>query len=340
MDENRGGQKSPIDRLRESAGSFDLNVPGDDSDVHDLISTGDRLLAVKGKAVYEIRMADEVDPQRTNARIPNTVQKILSFGAESHWVGATLLTARQLLDRTYLPSRIDVEAAFGLIIRIAQDISANYELAQTYLDQEQRIIDTLNPKIRPDRSFVVPAVGSVESRCKEFIQKLDHAVAGLFDVVQLFYIDVGRGGWEAFKEKIDREDAGVDNFPEFLAGSVPLLVQVRNARNCVEHPRPEQRIAVSDFYLDADGRLGLPSIEVVHPKSALARTPIRKFLVSTMREVVHAVELMVVFLCARHVESVGAFPVQVVEVPEDKRRLNSVRYGYGLITRGGVVPMS
>jgi hypothetical protein len=339
-DEQTDAVKSLIDRLRNGAGSFDLNVPGDDSELQEMITTGARLLVVKGKGVYEIRLADDVDPERKNVNAPNTIQKVLAHGAGAHWVGAILLTGYRLLDRTYLSDAVDIDTAFDLILKLSQDASANYELVERYLEQEQHIIQNLDPTIRQDRSFLVPALGNVEARCKEFLQRADHALKTLFDIVQLFYSDVGRGGWEAFKAKIDQQGAKIDNFPEFLKETVPLLVQVRNARNSVEHPRPEQRIEVADFSLTQASRLQLPTIEIVHPKTGLAPISVREFFVSTMSQIVQISELMVVFLCARHTKPNPTLPVEVVELPECKRRLKSVRYEYGLIIGKDVVPMS
>jgi hypothetical protein len=56
----------PIDTLRDGAASLEIKTPGDDSAILEMISTGDRLLVVKGKGIYEVKLADEVDPERTN----------------------------------------------------------------------------------------------------------------------------------------------------------------------------------------------------------------------------------------------------------------------------------
>ena len=67
----------PIDKLRDGAVSIEIRTPGDDSAISEMISTGDRLLVVKGKGIYEIKLADQVDPERTNISAPNTIQKVL-----------------------------------------------------------------------------------------------------------------------------------------------------------------------------------------------------------------------------------------------------------------------
>src|SRR5690606_20921983 len=91
----------------------------------------------------------------------------------------------------------------------------------------------------------------------------------LFRIVRLFYPDVRSGGWEALKKRIDEGPQVLDNFSLFLAEIVPFLQLIRNARNCVEHPREEQKLVVSDFCVDSQNVLRSPSIQIVHPRTPL-----------------------------------------------------------------------
>lgn len=305
-----------------------------------MISTGDRLLVVKGKGIYEIKLADQVDPERTNIGAPNTIQRVLSYGAEAPWVGAVVLTAHQLLQSSCSPSNINGAEAFALVLEIAEDVAGAHELVANYRNAEDAATKSLDPKIRNDRSVVVPALGNVEPRCNEFLQRSDHALRELFRLVRMFYSDVGSGGWEGLKTKINRESQNIDNFPQFLDETVPFLQLIRNARNCVEHPRPEQRLVVVDFSVDSKNVLLPPMIEIVHPRTPLPKVPVSAFFTQILGNLVRVVELMVVFLCARHVSAAGGFHIQVVEFPQERRRSPHVRYGYGAMIDGQIIPMS
>jgi len=332
--------KRPIDKLRDGAGSFDLSTPDDDSEISEMITVDGRLLVVKGKGVYEIKLADQVDPDRTNIGIPNTIQRILPFGSAHPWVGAVILTAHKLLKSNYLPKEIDCDRALALVLDIAEDIAATHELVEKYLEAQEAATGSLDPKIRKDRSIIVPPLGNVAVRCNEFLQKSDHALRELFKLVKMFYPDVGSGGWESLKSKIEQGPKDIDNFSQFLSNALPLLQLVRNARNCVEHPRKEQRLEVADFSVDASNNLLPPMIEIIHPKTPLEKMPVADFIVQILQNLVEVVELMLVFLCARHVQSQAGFPVQVVEIPPDRRRSENVRYGYGLANGDQIIPMS
>ena len=333
-------KRRPIDKLRSGAGSLEISTPDDDSAISEMISIDDRLLVVKGKGIYEIKLADQVDPERTNIDVPNTIQRILPYGAEDSWIGAVVLTANQLLQSPCLSSNINGAEAFAMVLEIAKDIAGAHELVEKYCDAENVAARSLDPKIRKDRSIIVPALGNIKTRCNEFLQRSDHALRKLLRLVRMFYSDVRSGGWEALKTKIERESKDIDSFPQFLDETVPFLQLIRNARNCVEHPRPEQRLVTVDFSVDAKNTPLPPTVEIIDPRTPLPRVSVNAFFTQTLENLVRVVELMVVFLCARHVSTIGSFPVQVVEFPQERRRSPHVRYGYGTIIGSEIVPMS
>ena len=225
---------------------------------------------VKGKGIYEVKLADQVDPERTNISVPNTIQQILPYGAQDSWVGAVVLTANNLLQSPWLLSDINGAEAFLVVLEIAEDIAGAHELMEEYRDAENVAARSFDPKIRKDRSIVLPALGNIETRCNEYLQRSDHALWELFRVVQIFYPDIRSGRWKGLKAKIDEESKDIDNFPQFLDEKVPFLHFIRNARNCVEHPKPEQRLVTVDFGVNARNVLLPPSIEIIDLKNTSA----------------------------------------------------------------------
>jgi hypothetical protein len=103
-------KKRPIERLRDGAVSLEVKTPDDDSAITGMITFGDRLLVVKEKGIYEIKLADQIDPERKNIQVPNTVQRVLPYGSNEPWVGAVLLTGHELLKKEILNEQIDVDS--------------------------------------------------------------------------------------------------------------------------------------------------------------------------------------------------------------------------------------
>lgn len=333
--------KRAIDRLRESAASTTVKTPDDDSEITDMVVINDTMHIIKELGIYEFRFADEIDPERTNPEIPNTIQRVLKFGSSSEWVGKTLLTGKVLFNKSYFPKNINCDEAMSLMFKIVKNIGAMQELVNRFEKHESSALKTLDNKVKEDRSFHMPAVGEVDTHCKTFSQKADHAARELLDLVKLYYgKDAGKKWFEGFTEKIEKSELNSDNFAEFLRDILPLLQLIRNARNCAEHHKSDECIITTDFSINTSRELVLPTIQIVHPRTPQEAIPVAQYMRSITDHFVDIVELMTVFLCARHVQPPSGFPIQVCLIPEEKRSNKHVRYGFGMFDGTNVIPVS
>lgn len=326
--------KRPIDRLREGAGSVEITTPGDDSAVVGLIPFDEKMLVVKGGGIYRVMLADQIDPGRTNLHTPNTVQRILPYGADAEWVGASVLTAHYFLKGPCPPRGVDCDAAFQHMLSFAVELAGAHDIANVMRDAEQAALASTSAGAKADRSMILPSLGNVGPRCKEFLQRADHALQSLFDLAKLFHPSLGPGGWPGLTTITATEPEEIDNFKSFLAEMVPVMQMIRNARNCSEHPRPEQRLELTDFRLDEMNTLHLPGIAVVHPQTPVAAASTRTFFQQVLADVAHVGELLPVFLCARKAAPIGGMPVHVIELPPERRKYRHARYAYGAVLDG------
>lgn len=337
MSKKDNDQKGRIDRLRDGGGSLEVKTPDDDSAITGMISHGDSLLVVKEKGVYAIKLADQIDPERKNINVPNTIQRILPYGSSEPWVGATLLTGSELLKKEILHEHVDTERAMSLVVEIAQNIAGAFDILNAINSSQTNELEKYDLRIKKDRSVILPSMTGLTNKCKEFLQKTDHALDNLFKMVKVFYPNVGKGGWKSLKKVVEKENPPIDNFCEFLNQILPFLLFVRNARNCVEHPRNEQRIIVTDFSIDANNKLLPPLIEVVHPKTTQPAAPVVNLMRYVLDNIINTIELTLAFLCNRHIRPIDGFPVQVYEFPADQRRTENVKYGYGVAMENRII---
>ncbi len=331
--------KQVIDLLREGAGSINVSVEEDDSEVTDMLSLGDNLIIVKRLGIYRIMMADQIDPARTNPDVSNTVQRITPFGSDEEFIGKILLTAYGFFHKGYLVADLDSIAVMDHVVEITKNIGEMKSLADRFAADQFEVARKFYGEIGQDRSLVIPSIGNVDIRVREYVQKVDHALQSLFDIVKLFYSEVGKGGWEGLLRYIDSSQP-IDNFADFLKGALPFLIQIRSIRNAIEHERPDMRLVATDFSINARNELVPPLVKLVHPKAPLDEVPARELKATILTTTVDVVELMLVYLCARHIDPSQELSVQVVEIPEERRKSPNVRYGYGVMVGGQLVPLS
>jgi hypothetical protein len=79
-----------------------------------------------------------------------------------------------------------------------------------------------------------------------------------------------------------------------------------------------------------------PSIGIIHPHTSMRATPVSEFMSGVQEQLVAIVEQTIAFMCSKHVRPpMAAFPVQIVEWPEENRWQKHVRYSYGLYDANG-----
>jgi len=93
--------KRLIDRVRDSALSMQIGGQ-EDGGVSVMIDMGSALYVVKEHAIYAVRLADQVDPERTNVAVPNTQQRIMSMGTHDPEVARIFLTAYTMFKSMHL----------------------------------------------------------------------------------------------------------------------------------------------------------------------------------------------------------------------------------------------
>jgi hypothetical protein len=96
--------KRPIDRKREAGGMMDIGMPNDPGPIKLVFAAGGTFLAIKEKGIYAIKLADEIDPGRTNPDIPNAYSTYWPT-APIHFCRRTSITSQnQAFPEVTLPS--------------------------------------------------------------------------------------------------------------------------------------------------------------------------------------------------------------------------------------------
>ena len=125
-----------------------------------------------------------------------------------------------------------------------------------------------------------------------------------------------------------------DPFSKVLELATPLLLLVRNTRNCLEHG-DLNGVITTDFDPQADGTNLAPSIEVDVRKSKHDRCPISLFMDRTTKALLGAFEMIVVHMCAKCIQSFAGIPVLVGPLCDEYKKAWHVRFAYGSYGQDG-----
>jgi hypothetical protein len=327
----------PIDKVRNSG--LSITLPADTGGITDMGEINGALHMIGGSAIYRVQLADEIDPERTNIAVPNTHQKVLSYGTDFAYVRQTLMTARRLFSNKVLGPAFNYKSGINLSFEALQDLAAMYDIRKNVRARFDKIAEDLQNVAVERRSMTVPSMGDVRGESKAFLQKADHVAVALFNVAKLFYGDEIGPRWFASLQKLASEKYGENNeFTKFLNAVLPFLQFVRNARNAVEHPDQAKRVKVTDIALLPSGALNPPSIEVIHPETPQPSVPLLALLEHVADQLAAVFEIMLAHLCGANVQPVAGMPLGVMEYDENQQRAFKCRYGYATRMGDQIVP--
>lgn len=329
----------PIDTLRNSGAQLDVGTEDDRSPIKAMCVINNSMHVIKGQGIYRVQLADEIDPERTNSAIPNTSQRVLAYGTDCDFVRQTLMTAKRLFDSKLLGSSFPYERAINLSFEALNDIAATHELRARFAAEVIAAEASLKELKVRSRAYAIPSIEGVRESVETFLQKADHAIADLFEIAKLFYpAGIGNRWFESLLQLVKTSYGPDATFTKFLVEALPLLKLVRNARNCVEHPKPNQRVEVFDITLRPSGELRPPALEVIHPETPQPLMAVTDFMVQMVEQVASIFELMLAFLCGYNVQPFSGVAVQVVRYPPDLEKAFGVKFGYGIDNGDQIIP--
>lgn len=321
-------EKRPIDRKRESAGHSDIGS-AEDGAIIEMKNIGERFLIIKERSIYEMVMADSIDPERTNINLPTTIHKlIIDKGTESETVSRTLLTAMTLFRPEYISSTVDCPKSIGLTIDLLSEISILEKEINEYQLAEKSAIEDYEERSIQKVSYKLPTVVSLESKCKTIFQKADHIEQTLMDIIIMFYPNLGltkQSHFPNFHEKLQEKYGEADPFVEFIKKTIYFMQVIRELRNGFDHRLVHTKVI--DFELQTDGSIIAPTIELNHKKIKLSRTSLSDFLEITTKNIIDIIELTFVYLAGRNVRKFG-MPLQIKQIPVGIRRNKFVKYSF------------
>ncbi|WP_432284350.1 hypothetical protein SLT36_21525 [Aminobacter sp. BA135] len=316
--------KRYIDAVREGAAR--MSVGGtDEGAVSGFVKLGGRLLIIKERAVYEVLLADSIDPERTNPDIPNAHQRILSIGSESQLLGRTLLTADRLLDQQFFPPTINCDSARQSALDVALHLAAVADDVGKLEEETVRAFQGLAGS-HAKHSFTLPSISGLEAKCKASFHRAHDSIKSSMDIARVFY-----GKSITHPDSLDAylrsKGSEPDELLAWLAGSLAPLSRIWQWRNAVVHPKDNEKMLVSDFRLMPSGQFAPPSIEIRHPTVPQTSTPASNLLRDVLDEVSASFEGLLAFLCASNAQF-GKFQLAISDLPADRRKYPHARYAY------------
>jgi hypothetical protein len=285
-----------------------------------------RLITIKDRSIYELVMADTVDPKRERPNLPPNIQtKLLSRGADDPIVARVLRTAKALFNSKHYPSTIDLNTGLLEMLEVVKELIAMQEEVEDFNREYDKACKAyeLHKNIS---GFLLPSIPDMSTRCKTIFQKADQACQYLMNFIRLFYPESQvKKYYKGFEMMVKEKYGSDDPFSQFVGEAVPFIVDIKNVRNSFDHRNKE--LVLTGFELQDNGSVLSPTIEMNFDGSVLSRQDLCTYLSIVLNGLLDVIEYILPHLAAKHIESMGQIGLQVRQVPEEKRRYKNVQFG-------------
>lgn len=323
-------RKRPIDIKREGAFSIRVGSDDDQSPLTDFYTICDKLmLLVKENAIYKVKLADDIDPERTNFDLEPTQSRVLAVGSADPIVQRILFTAKTMFRQPgHLGSQFDYAMARDVSFEILMHLIF---IRTTYveLDEAQNSAWKKYQAEQQGRGAIsMPSLPDVGFRGNAFFQKCGNLLGLIENLARLFYPEI-TSKWLDSLEKLAIAN-GDKSAPlaQLIKENKSFLTRLRNARNSVEHESASQRLEIEDFSMNAGREIIAPQFRLIHPNTPIERSGLAVTMNQVAADMVGICELFLGFLCAAKAESSFAgCSLSVAPVAEEMRgRTSSFEY--------------
>ncbi len=327
-------QDDTIERRRNSAGSMTVGLV-EEGKISRFYKIGnDQLFIIKSHAVYQIYMADSIDPDRSNGVIPNVQQRVLNAGSDSEIVQAILIQSDELLRDEFLRG-IDIISARRHAVEATSEILAMSRIRDRVRSAEEEQIKSMEGK-KLEQGSIIPFLDDALQDTKNFLNRSDHFMKSVQSISKIF---LGRfANWDSLFEReskigLSDEEKGV------FEKVIRYAKFIREARNASEHPQDKKHITVRNFSLLPSAEIATPTFEFVHPRYGEPEVDLPVFMEVTLDSLLNLYGAWLALLCSRKASS-NPYAVGVMLMPKERRKYPRAGYCYALPTKDGWQPLA
>lgn len=317
-----------IHRKRNAAVSFNVGDSNDMTPIGDMFATDDDLYVITSKAIYVVKLADNIDPGRTNPNLPNSQKKVLNHGLENEIIGRVFLTAKILFDRTHLGPNFNYHAALSNAFKLTKLLT---EMQDIYTALSSDIEAVIQEELRTgdDGSLRLPTTSRLETSVETFIRKADQVRDIIIAYLKLVYSPgTNKRIIENLYSDIVTKHGAESGLAEFVKDITLFLTFLRSMRNAIEHPKDDHRASVVDFTLSPNGTVDPPTVELINNETPQSKILVTLFMKQVESQLIDIVEYLMAYLCVSNMGHFGDFECSIRELPPERRRHKNIRFSY------------
>ncbi len=264
---------------RDFGFAMSIGDASDRSGVKFMQVINDQLYAIKEASIWRIQLADEIDPERTNTRIPNVQQRVASCGTSSKVVSRTLIQAIELTKNRSWGLPVSVDGVLISALRAAQAgslIDNNIVRLEEHASVTKKELSELTSM----KNFALPSYPELDNLWASSLYAISAFRSAIRDLVVSIFPEneMGANWLSDLKRRVDFKPARFFDNEKAFSNIEHDMKLVREFRNIEQHPKANRYVNLSDYWMRQDGQIGAPCLHIVGLDKDEILTEISDFL--------------------------------------------------------------
>jgi hypothetical protein len=292
----RGGNR-PIDLVRDGGGS--AKIPEGYGNVVSMKGIGSRIYFLAERGVTSGVMADHIDPERTNPNIPFVVQRAeLAYGLDTPFMQRTLCAAFELVDQTHLPDHVAKDKLLEMALDVATSLAAVIDVTKDLLTHQA---ETSEKQLS---AAYLPRTENLKGKVMQSLAHLRDVENTIKEMTIHFYPKAASSdSWtKDLRAALETAHGSASDVMVFFKKLTSFLFAIADHRNAMIHRDKTKWVTITDYELEAQGSIVVPTIEITHPRNPVPRTDVAHFLKSQVEVISCTYESFLGWLCDLNVQ--------------------------------------
>jgi hypothetical protein len=251
---------------RDEAFSIELPEDGaDPSPVNEMVSTGSRLFFIRSSSVYELVLADQVDPDRLTPWLPHHTRKVLGVGSRSEAFSRTFLHLLEMSRNTIHKFSVEnvssgLEIAMDAAIEITSAEIEVISLQHDIIATMKACDEAVNVARATGRLSHFPQISGLTRRIGDILLNMKRYFGLACDVICCIEGHDERGlTLRKVIDQLKKNTNPPERFLKHVEDHEDHLRNLRELRNAFEHPEPSHTLNIENFRLSPEGEFIAPS---------------------------------------------------------------------------------
>lgn len=241
---------------------------GEDNEnaIQQILTLNESLYVFSTKKIFQVRTADDVNPDRASPETRHSYQEIYPIGCNNLFVARSIVQAKQVLDGVILRPELAKETLLDAVWEATQFLlqceNAHFRIYNNAMSLLPEIDDAVEKSKSQTAIPSLPQVADLEERVGSFLGSAKRFLEKAHSILCVVYGSPDHGSnFNAYREWMSANQSTSEKVVDLLAEDQEWIRFIAESRNAlpINHARQNFILEVRNFSLEPGNKFSAPS---------------------------------------------------------------------------------